>query len=81
MSRLNKIFSAFSEGYELIINFSNFIKIINILPSCLPIFFFSEIFLYNLNIVRMLTKDLYTLKSFVYLRTGVYWKYQTLLIS
>jgi len=51
---------------------SNSIKIIGILLIFLPIFFFSAGFLHNLNIVRMPTKGIYTIRLFVSLRTGVY---------
>jgi len=33
---------------------------------------FSGSFLYDLNIVRIFTKDIYIQKLFVYMRTGVY---------
>lgn len=53
-----KLFEFYKNYWNINITFSNI--------------FFSGSFLYDLNIVRIFTKDIYIQKLFVYMRTGVY---------
>lgn len=53
-----KLFEFYKNYWNIDITFSNI--------------FFSGSFLYDLNIVRIFTKDIYIQKLFVYMRTGVY---------